>query len=69
MNLISHDTSRPSSMTCHPQQTANPTDLRPRTLQITVNNKLGVLKRVAYGFVNVDNFAARALLQTPGMAT
>ena len=33
------------------------------------NNKLGVLKRVAYGFVNVNNFAARALLQTPGMAT
>lgn len=26
------------------------------------NNKLGVLKRVAYGFVNSDNFAARALL-------
>ncbi|CAN5742904.1 ISL3 family transposase [soil metagenome] len=33
------------------------------------NNKLGVLKRVAYGFVNVTNFAARALLLTPGMAT
>jgi len=33
------------------------------------NNKLGVLKRSAYGFVNVDNFAARALLLTPGMAT
>jgi transposase len=33
------------------------------------NNKLGVLKRVAYGFVNVNNFAARALLQTPGMPT
>lgn len=31
------------------------------------NNKLGVLKRVAYGFVNVTNFAARALLLTPGM--
>lgn len=26
------------------------------------NNKLGVLKRIAYGFVNSDNFAARALL-------
>jgi transposase len=26
------------------------------------NNKLGVLKRIAYGFVNADNFAARALL-------
>ena len=33
------------------------------------NNKLGVLKRVAYGFVNTTNFAARALLLTPGMAT
>jgi transposase len=33
------------------------------------NNKLGVLKRVAYGFVNIDNFAARTLLITPGMAT
>ncbi|MFP5331959.1 MAG: ISL3 family transposase [Acidimicrobiia bacterium] len=32
------------------------------------NNRLGVLKRVAYGFVNVSNFAARALLLTPGMA-
>ena len=31
------------------------------------NNRLGVLKRVAYGFVNVSNFAARALLATPGM--
>ncbi len=26
------------------------------------NNKLGVLKRIACGFVNSDNFAARALL-------
>lgn len=33
------------------------------------NNKIGVLKRVAYGFVNVSNFAARALLLTPSMAT
>jgi len=33
------------------------------------NNKLGVLKRIAYGFVNADNFAARALLITPGMAS
>jgi transposase len=33
------------------------------------NNKIGVLKRVAYGFVNVTNFAARALLITPGMPT
>lgn len=24
------------------------------------NNKLGVLKRIAYGFTNADNFAARA---------
>lgn len=31
------------------------------------NNRLGVLKRVAYGFVKVANFAARALLATPGM--
>ncbi len=33
------------------------------------NNKLGVLKRIAYGFVNAANFAHRALLITPGMAT
>ena len=26
------------------------------------NNKIGVLKRIAYGFVNTTNFAARALL-------
>ncbi len=31
------------------------------------NNKLGVLKRVAYGFVNTRNFAARAILITPGV--
>lgn len=31
------------------------------------NNKQGVLKRSAYGFTNVDNFAARALHLTPGM--
>lgn len=31
-----------------------------------VNNKLGVLKRMAYGFVNADNFASRALLLCPG---
>ena len=30
------------------------------------NNKLGVLKRMAYGFVNADNFAARGLLLCPG---
>jgi transposase len=29
------------------------------------NNKLGVLKRIAYGFVNADNFAVRALLWCP----
>ena len=33
------------------------------------NGKLSVLKRVAYGFVNISNFAARAILLTPGMAT
>ena len=33
------------------------------------NNKLGVLKQVAYGFVNPANFAPRALLLTPGMPT
>lgn len=33
------------------------------------NNKLGALKRVAYGFTNVTNLAARALLITPGMPT
>lgn len=31
------------------------------------NNKLGVLKRIAYGFVNADNFAARAVLWCPPM--
>jgi transposase len=30
------------------------------------NNKLGVLKRMAYGFTNADNFAARGLLLCPG---
>ena len=33
------------------------------------NNKIGVLKRIAYGFINVTNFAARALLLTPGIPT
>lgn len=33
------------------------------------NNKLGVLKRIAYGFTNADNFAHRALLLTPAVAT
>ena len=32
-------------------------------------NKLGVLKRTAYGFVNPDHFAARAVLISPGMAS
>ncbi|HZJ51616.1 MAG TPA: hypothetical protein VFF07_12440 [Actinomycetota bacterium] len=27
---------------------------------------MGVLKRIAYGFVNVDNFGSRALLWCPG---
>lgn len=30
------------------------------------NNKLGVLKRMAYGFVNADNFAARGVLLCQG---
>jgi transposase len=29
------------------------------------NNKLGVLKRMAYGFVNASNFEARGILLTP----
>ncbi len=33
------------------------------------NAKLGVLKRIAYGFVSAVNFGHRALLLTPGMAT
>ena len=33
------------------------------------NNKIGVLKRVAYGFTNVRNLAARALILTPSMPT
>lgn len=33
------------------------------------NNKLGVLKRIAYGFTNAANFGARALLLTPSLAT
>lgn len=33
------------------------------------NNKLGVLKRIAYGFVNADNFGARALLWCPPMSS
>lgn len=32
-------------------------------------NKLGVLKRMAYGFTNVDHFRARTILISPGMAT
>lgn len=33
------------------------------------NDKLGVLKRIAYRFVNADNFAARALLWCPPVAS
>ncbi len=33
------------------------------------NNKLGVLKRIAYGFTNAGNFAARALLWCPPVAS
>lgn len=33
------------------------------------NNKLGVLKHIAYGFTNVTNFAARALLLCPPLAS
>lgn len=33
------------------------------------NNKLGVLKRIAYGFVNADNFGARAMLWCPPVAS
>lgn len=33
------------------------------------NAKLGVLKRIAYGFVSATNFGHRALLLTPGVAT
>lgn len=33
------------------------------------NNKLGVLKRIGYGFVSATNFAHRALLLTPGVAS
>jgi transposase len=32
------------------------------------NNKLGVLKRMAYGFVNAANFEARGILLTPPKA-
>ncbi len=33
------------------------------------NNKLGVLKRMAFGFVNAANFEARGLLLCPGTPT
>jgi transposase len=33
------------------------------------NNKLGVLKRIGYGFVSATNFAHRALLLTPAVAS
>jgi len=32
-------------------------------------NRLGVLKRTAYGFTNIANFGARAILISPGMAS
>jgi hypothetical protein len=32
-------------------------------------NKLGVPKLIAYGFVNADNFTARALVWCPPMAS
>jgi len=32
-------------------------------------NKLGVLKRTAYGFTNTPNFAARAILISPGLTS
>lgn len=43
-------------------RTGRPTNGRPED----TNNKLGVLKRIAYGFVNADNFVARGLLLCPG---
>jgi hypothetical protein len=44
-----------------------PAALVPRALEITTNNKLGLVKRMgAYGFVNADNFAARGLILCPG---
>jgi len=33
------------------------------------NNRRGVLNRIAFGLTSVANFAARARLLTPGMAT
>ncbi len=33
------------------------------------NNKLGVLKRIAYGFVNADNFGARAMPWCPPVSS
>lgn len=35
----------------------------------TINNQLGVLKGIAFAFVNADNFAARALLWCPPVAS
>ncbi|MCI0545634.1 MAG: transposase [Actinobacteria bacterium] len=32
-------------------------------------NKLGVLKRMAYGFTNIDHFRARTILISPGVAS
>jgi len=43
------------------------TDRASNGRQEGLNNKIGVLKRVAYGFVNVNNLAARSLLLCPGV--
>ncbi len=43
------------------------TDRATNGRQEGLNNKIGVLKRVAYGFVNVNNLAARSLLLCPGI--
>ncbi len=43
------------------------TDRATNGRQEGLNNKIGVLKRVAYGFVNVDNLAARSLLLCRGV--
>lgn len=39
-----------------------------KSVQISLNSKLGVLKRIAYGFKNPRNFEARALLICPAVA-
>ena len=42
---------------------------QPSTVSGEAQNKLGVLKHTAYGFVNADHFAARAILISPGVAS